>query len=97
VTHKPLRAIKRDVAAITAAAMRGEGSGLSPTTVGRSASSDALRNGDHAGASAHPTIRRSDSAPTLPILTNPLALSLSMISAHVHDDEEDNAKEHDEW
>ena len=89
--------VKKLEAADAAAAMRGEGSGLSPTTVGRSASSDALRNGDHAGASAHPTIRRSDSAPTLPILTNPLALSLSMISAHVHDDEEDNAKEHDEW
>ena len=93
--------VKKLEAADAAAAMRGEGSSLSSslstTTVGRSASSDALRNGEHAGASAHPTIRRSDSTPSLPSATNPLALSLSMISAHVHDDEEDNAKEHDEW
>ena len=43
-------------------------------------------------------IRRSNSEPTLPrVPPNPLTLSLSMISAHVHDDDDDATTDYDEW
>ena len=58
--------------------------------IGRSASSGML-------SSDNTPIRRSLSEPSLPVAPNPLALSLSMIASHVHDDEDEVGAEHEEW
>ena len=64
----------------------------------RSASLSALSSSVETAPSSS-WLRRphSEAMPSAAPTSNPLALSLSMISAHVHDDEDGDGKEHDEW
>jgi hypothetical protein len=90
--------VKKWEDAVEVAAKHAPPPGATPSAMPRSMSVGGSCNGGLEGSAAPASaLRRAHSAPASPAQPNSLALSLSMISAHVHDDDDDDGKESDEW